>query len=48
LIDKSSTPYVLEANMPHDFVTTVKATGIDLTGVMINFLTEKVLECKNN
>jgi biotin carboxylase len=41
LIDKENTPYVLEANMPHDFVTTVKATGIDVTGAMVDFLTTK-------
>ena len=48
LIDKENTPYVLEANMPHDFVTTVKATGIDVTGLMIDFLITKATKCTHN
>lgn len=48
LIDQEGVPFVLEANMPHDFVTTVKATGIDVTGAMINFLKEKVSRCIHN
>ncbi len=41
LIGKDNIPYLLEANMPHDFVTTVKATGIDVTGIMVDFLITK-------
>jgi biotin carboxylase len=45
LIDINNIAYVLEGNMPHDFVTTVKATGIDVTGAMVNFLIEKASKC---
>ncbi len=45
LIDINNIAYVLEANMPHDFVTTVKATGIDVAGAMVNFLVEKASTC---
>jgi hypothetical protein len=45
LIDVKNVAYVLEANMPHDFVTTVKATGIDVTGIMVNFLIQKASRC---
>lgn len=48
LIDQKGIPFVLEANMPHDFVTTVKATGIDVTGAMINFLIQKASGCTHN
>lgn len=48
LIDKENTAYVLEANMPHDFVTTVKTTGIDVTGAMMNFLIAKASKCIHN
>lgn len=48
LIDKENTPYVLEANMPHDFITTVKATGIDVTGAMVDFLLTKASKCIHN
>lgn len=48
LIDHKGEAYVLEANMPHDFVTTVKATGIDITGAMVNFLIEKSAGCTLN
>ncbi len=48
LIDQEGIPFVLEANMPHDFVTTVKATGIDVTGAMVNFLVTKASTCTHN
>lgn len=38
LIDKFNNPFVLEVNMPHDFVTTEEATGIDISGKMIDYL----------
>ena len=41
LIDQSSNAYVLEVNMPHDFITTEKATGIDISGSMIKHLASK-------
>jgi glutathione synthase/RimK-type ligase-like ATP-grasp enzyme len=41
IIDKQNIPYVLEVNMPHDFVTTSKVTKIDVAKVMVEYLIEK-------
>ena len=41
LIDHEEKAYVLEVNMPHDFTTTEKATGIDLAGPMIDFILQR-------
>jgi len=41
LIDLENKPYILEVNMPHDFVTTEEATGIDISGMMIDHLLSK-------
>ena len=38
LIDHQDKPYVLEVNMPHDFTTSEKATGVDIAGLMIKYL----------
>ena len=38
LIDQSGEPFLLEVNMPHDFTTTEKSTGIDIAGAMIDLL----------
>ncbi len=41
LIDKNGNPFILEVNMPHDYVTTEIATGIDIPGAMISYLLSK-------
>ena len=38
LIDKQNHAYVLEVNMPHDFTTTEKATGIPVAQQMVKWL----------
>lgn len=42
IIDKNDVPYLLEVNSPHDFATTQKATGIDIAGLMVDFLIQKM------
>ena len=41
LIDENDKGYVLEVNMPHDFVTTEQATGIDISSKMVRHLLAK-------
>lgn len=41
LIDENEQPYLLEVNMPHSFVATQKATGIDIAFKMLEFLINK-------
>lgn len=41
LFDKDDRPYVLEVNMPHDFVTTEDVTGVDVAIAMVDHLKTK-------
>lgn len=41
LFDNEYKPYLLEVNMPHDFVTTEEVTGIDIAGCMVDHLISK-------
>lgn len=41
LIDENEQPFLLEVNMPHSFVATQKATGIDIAFKMLEFLMNK-------
>jgi glutathione synthase/RimK-type ligase-like ATP-grasp enzyme len=41
IFDSQNIPYVLEVNMPHDFVTTSKVTNIDIAKLMVDYLIEK-------
>lgn len=41
VFDDNNNPYLLEVNMPHDFITTVMVTGIDIANLMVQYLINK-------
>lgn len=41
VIDENNKPYLLEVNMPHDFVTTEEVTKIDIASIMVEYLIKK-------
>jgi hypothetical protein len=41
IFDKFGKPYVLEVNFPHNFLAPQNVTGVDISGLMVEFLIEK-------
>ncbi len=44
IIDRNDIPYLLEVNMPHDFVTTERVTGMNIAEIMLQHLVKKSIK----
>jgi glutathione synthase/RimK-type ligase-like ATP-grasp enzyme len=42
IFDENNIPYLLEVNMPHDFTTTARVSGIDISKLMVEHLITKI------